>query len=119
MPPGLLRRQDEHVTFGAPRHRGATGGEEYKTAFSRFCATFDGEMRGHDPLVRVLAAHYHFAAMHPFLDGKAVRPGRWKHSSFSAAALERPSSSRCRTTTMKRRTHIYRPWQTSGPVTMT
>ncbi len=26
-------------------------------------------MRGHDPLVRALAAHYHLAAIHPFLDG--------------------------------------------------
>ena len=26
-------------------------------------------MQRHDPLVRALAAHYHFAAMHPFLDG--------------------------------------------------
>ncbi len=68
-PPGRLRGQDENVTFGSPRHRGAAGGEECKTAFRRFCASLDGEMRGHDPLVRALAAHYHLAAMHPFLDG--------------------------------------------------
>lgn len=68
-PPGRLRGQDENVTFGSPRHRGATGGEECRTAFTLFCASLDGEMRGHDPLVRALAAHYHFAAMHPFLDG--------------------------------------------------
>ncbi len=68
-PPGRLRGQDENVTFGSPRHRGATGGVECETAFRHFCASLDGEMRGHDPLVRALAAHYHFAAMHPFLDG--------------------------------------------------
>jgi hypothetical protein len=27
------------------------------------------EYRGHDPLIRAMAFHYHFAAMHPFLDG--------------------------------------------------
>jgi Fic family protein len=68
-PPGRLRNQDENVTFGSPRHRGANGGEECKAAFAQFCASLDGEMRGHDPLVRALAAHYHFAGMHPFLDG--------------------------------------------------
>jgi len=26
-------------------------------------------MRGHDPLIQVLAVHYHLAAMHPFMDG--------------------------------------------------
>jgi len=25
--------------------------------------------RGHDPLIQALAMHYHFASMHPFLDG--------------------------------------------------
>ncbi len=68
-PPGRLRGRDENVTFGAPRHRGATGGQECEMAFRRFCTSLEGEMRGHDPLVRALAAHYHFAAMHPFLDG--------------------------------------------------
>ena len=68
-PPGRIRGRDENVTFGSPRHRGVTGGEECATAFTQFCASLDGEMQGHDPLVRALAAHYHFAAMHPFLDG--------------------------------------------------
>ena len=27
------------------------------------------EFQGHDLLIQALAAHYHFAAMHPFLDG--------------------------------------------------
>ena len=29
----------------------------------------DTSFRGHDILIQALAAHYHFAAMHPFLDG--------------------------------------------------
>jgi len=68
-PPGRLRGGDKNVTFGSPKHRGVTGGEECELVFGRFCESLDGEMRGHDPLVRALAAHYHFAAMHPFLDG--------------------------------------------------
>ena len=68
-PPGRMRSRDKNVTFGSPKHRGVTGGEECALAFGRFCESLDGEMRGHDPLVRALAAHYHFAAMHPFLDG--------------------------------------------------
>ena len=27
------------------------------------------EFRGHDPIIQAIAAHYHIAAMHPFLDG--------------------------------------------------
>ncbi|MDQ3253684.1 MAG: Fic family protein [Acidobacteriota bacterium] len=50
-PPGVLRGQDQNVNFGYPRHRGAEGGAE--------C----------DPLIQALALHYHFAAIHPFLDG--------------------------------------------------
>jgi Fic family protein len=68
-PPGQLRSRDENVTFGSPKHRGVTGGEECEHAFHQFCESLDGEMRVHDPLVRALAAHYHFGAMHPFLDG--------------------------------------------------
>lgn len=68
-PPGQLRGRDENVTFGSPKHRGVTGGEECELAFLRFCESLNGEMQGHDPLVRALAGHYHFAAMHPFLDG--------------------------------------------------
>jgi len=68
-PPGQLRGKDENVTFGSPKHRGVTGGEECEIAFGRFSESIDNEMRAHDPLIRALAAHYHFAAMHPFLDG--------------------------------------------------
>ena len=68
-PPGQLRRPDENVTFGSPRHRGVNGGPECDKAFAQYCAALSGEMRSHDDLVRALAAHYHLAAMHPFLDG--------------------------------------------------
>jgi Fic family protein len=68
-PPGQLRGPDDNVTFGIPRHRGAPGGEECERAFSKYCAALARAFREHDPLVQALAAHYHFAAMHPFLDG--------------------------------------------------
>jgi Fic family protein len=68
-PPGKLRTHDQNVIFGAPRHRGAEGGEEVERAFARLVEAIQREFRGHDPLVQALAAHYHFAAMHPFLDG--------------------------------------------------
>jgi Fic family protein len=68
-PPGKLRTHDQNVNFGAPRHRGAEGGEEVERAFARLVEAIQREFRGHDPLVQALAAHYHFAAMHPFLDG--------------------------------------------------
>ncbi len=68
-PPGELRHRDQNVTFGAPRHRGVAGGAECETAFSRYCRALNAEMRDEDPLIRALAAHYHLAAMHPFLDG--------------------------------------------------
>lgn len=68
-PPGQTRRRDENVHFGAPRHRGAEGGEECAQAFARFAEALQREHRDHDPLVRALAAHSHLAAMHPFLDG--------------------------------------------------
>lgn len=68
-PPGKLRAGDENVTFGAPRHRGVEGGEHCQSAFSEFCRAVQRDFREHDMLVQALAAHYHFAAMHPFLDG--------------------------------------------------
>lgn len=67
--PGSIRQPDENVTFGQPRHRGAGGGAECKTAFDGFCVALQSEYRGHDPVIQALAAHYHLAAMHPFLDG--------------------------------------------------
>lgn len=67
--PGRLRGPDQNVTFGAPRHRGAEGGEECAEAFRRLCEAARTVFREHDPLIQALALHYHFAAMHPFLDG--------------------------------------------------
>lgn len=67
--PGQLRGADENVTFGAPRHRGAGGGEECTEAFRRLAESARTIYRDHDPLVRALALHYHCAAIHPFLDG--------------------------------------------------
>jgi len=67
--PGRLRTRDQNVTFGAPRHRGAEGGEECAEAFGQMCEAVGGAFRDHDPLVQALALHYHLAAMHPFLDG--------------------------------------------------
>lgn len=68
-PPGELRRRDQNVTFGTPRHRGCEGGEACGDAVERLMKSIQHEYRGHDPLIQALAAHYHVAAMHPFLDG--------------------------------------------------
>lgn len=68
-PPGQLRGRDVNVTFGIPPHRGAEGGEECEAAFSGLCRAAQQEFQRHDPLIQALALHYHFAAMHPFLDG--------------------------------------------------
>ena len=68
-PPGELRATDQNVSFGVPRHRGAAGGTECRAAFETLCRAVGGDMASHDPLIRALAAHYHLAAMHPFLDG--------------------------------------------------
>ena len=68
-PPGKIRKRDENVTFGAPRHRGVEGGEKCQEAFSELCLAVQREFSEHDPLIQALALHYHFAAMHPFLDG--------------------------------------------------
>ncbi|HEX7501453.1 MAG TPA: Fic family protein [Polyangia bacterium] len=67
--PGQIRQKDVNVNFGAPRHRGADGGSECAESFAAFTHALQTEYRRHDPIVQALAAHYHFAAMHPFLDG--------------------------------------------------
>ncbi len=67
--PGELRGKDQNVTFGTPKHRGAEGGDECHRAFSELTSALQREFRDHDPLIQALAAHYHLAAMHPFLDG--------------------------------------------------
>ncbi len=68
-PPGQLRGRDENVTFGFPRHRGCDGGEPCGAAFAALIKAVQTEYRGHDPLIQAMGLHYHFAAMHPFLDG--------------------------------------------------
>lgn len=68
-PPGVLRKKDQNVIFGIPRHRGCEGGAQCETAFSLLCQAINQNFRDHDPLIQALATHYHFAAMHPFLDG--------------------------------------------------
>ena len=68
-PPGKTRGRDQNVAFGIPRHRGVEGGDECTHAFKDLCRAIQNEFEFHDPLVQALAAHYHLAAMHPFLDG--------------------------------------------------
>jgi Fic family protein len=68
-PPGELRQRDQNVTFGAPRHRGAEGGRECLEGVRGLAEAARTVFREHDPLIQALALHYHFAAMHPFLDG--------------------------------------------------
>ena len=68
-PPGQIRKQDQNVHFGNPRHRGSDGGEECGLAFASFTEALQHEYRGHELIVQAIAAHYHMAAMHPFLDG--------------------------------------------------
>lgn len=67
--PGVLRKADDNVTFGMPRHRGVEGGEQCAQALERLTRAAAGAFREHDPLIRASALHYHFAAMHPFADG--------------------------------------------------
>ena len=68
-PPGQIRQRDQNVTFGLPRHRGADGNEECALVFSELVKAIQTIYREHDPLVQAVAAHYHLAAMHPFIDG--------------------------------------------------
>lgn len=69
-PPGKIRRHDQNVTFGSPVHRGVEGGEQCAKAFKLLCDNaIAKEYKDHDLLIQALALHYHFAAMHPFLDG--------------------------------------------------
>ncbi len=67
--PGRLRDRDQNVIFGAPRHRGCEGGDECTEAIRGLVEATRTTFREHDPLIQALALHYHFAAMHPFLDG--------------------------------------------------
>lgn len=68
-PPGVPRRRDENVNFGVPKHRGAEGGEECDQALEGLAKAIATSFTEHDPIIQAHAAHYHFAAMHPYLDG--------------------------------------------------
>jgi len=68
-PPGVTRKSGENVTFGAPIHRGCEGGPECEQSFQRLGVAVSREFQEHDLLIQALALHFHFAAMHPFLDG--------------------------------------------------
>lgn len=68
-PPGRIRWNDQNVTFGTPKHRGAIGGKECEQAFHQLATEIQTSFKQHDPLIQALALHYHFAAIHPFLDG--------------------------------------------------
>lgn len=68
-PPGVLRGKDKNVIFGAPSHRGAEGGTECEEMFNKLVQASQREFKDHDLLIQALALHYHFAAIHPFLDG--------------------------------------------------
>ncbi len=68
-PPGVLRGKDKNVIFGTPSHRGAEGGTECEEMFNRLVQASQREFKDHDLLIQALALHYHFAAIHPFLDG--------------------------------------------------
>ena len=68
-PPGILRGKDQNVVFGRPRHRGVEGGAECERAFASLMKAVQQEFPQHDLLIQALALHYHFAALHPFLDG--------------------------------------------------
>jgi Fic family protein len=68
-PPGIIRWADQNVSFGIPRHRGCEGGEECERAFESLDHAIQREFKDHDLFIQALALHYHFASIHPFLDG--------------------------------------------------
>jgi Fic family protein len=67
--PGAIRKRDQNVTFGVPRHRGAEGGSECDGTIDAMIEAIQKGFGQHDELIQALALHYHFAAMHPFVDG--------------------------------------------------
>lgn len=67
--PGVIRKSGINVTFGLPPHRGCEGGKDCEVAFEKLGDALQREFQGHDQLIQALALHFHFAAMHPFLDG--------------------------------------------------
>jgi Fic family protein len=67
--PGVIRKEGINVTFGLPPHRGCEGGKICENAFEKLGLALQREFKEHDQLIQALALHFHFAAMHPFLDG--------------------------------------------------
>ena len=67
--PGVVRKAGINVTFGMPPHRGSEGGKVCEDAFEKLGHALQREFNEHDLLIQALALHFHFAAMHPFLDG--------------------------------------------------
>ena len=67
--PGALRGYDHNISFGAPRCRGAEGGDGCGVAFNALCDAIAEEFREHDGIIQAMAVHYHIGAMHPFGDG--------------------------------------------------
>ncbi len=86
-PPGRLRSFDQNVTFGLPRHRGATGGPQCSSALEHLVEAVQREFIDHDPLVQAIALHYHIAAMHPFLDGNGRTARALESFVFQKAGL--------------------------------
>jgi Fic family protein len=68
-PPGMIRGRDQNVSFGSPKHRGASGGSECQKSFYQLIKELQTTFKEHDPLIQALALHYHIASIHPFLDG--------------------------------------------------
>jgi Fic family protein len=67
--PGIIRNLGQNVTFGSPLHRGVSGGDDCEVIFNQLVNEMRTTFMHHDPLIRALALHYHFASMHPFSDG--------------------------------------------------
>ncbi len=57
------------MQFGLPPHRGCEGGKACEAAFKSLGDAVQRQFKDQDPLIQALALHFHFAAMHPFLDG--------------------------------------------------
>jgi Fic family protein len=68
-PPGVIRKKGDNVTFGLPPHRGCEGGQECEDAFEALGHVVQTVFKEHDLLIQALVLHFHFAVMHPFLDG--------------------------------------------------
>jgi Fic family protein len=86
-PPGQVRIADHNVTFGNPRHRGATGGAACRSAVEHLVHAVQLSYVEHDSLVQAIALHYHVAAMHPFLDGNGRTARALESFMFQKAGL--------------------------------